>query len=89
MARPRRLSPKALAVLEALAAEPEQWRYGYELSAQLRLPAASLYPTLTRLADRGLLEAAWEREPPPGRPPRHMYRVSAAGEEVLLGRGGG
>jgi len=79
MARPRRLSPKALAVLEALAADPEQWRYGYDLSAQLRLPPASLYPILNRLAERGLLEATWEAEPPPGRPPRHMYRITVAG----------
>jgi DNA-binding PadR family transcriptional regulator len=82
MARPRRLSHQALDVLRALAEEPEQWRYGYELSAQLRLPAGSLYPILTRLADRGLLEAAWEATPPPGRPPRHMYRITVAGEET-------
>jgi PadR family transcriptional regulator, regulatory protein PadR len=82
MARPRRLSPKARAVLEALAAEPQQWRYGYELSAQLRLPAGSLYPLLHRLADRGLLEAAWEAEAPPGRPPRHMYRITLAGADA-------
>jgi PadR family transcriptional regulator PadR len=73
-------------VLEALAAEPETWRYGYELSTQLRLPAATLYPILNRLAERGLLEATWETEPPPGRQPRHMYRVSTAGEELLLER---
>jgi PadR family transcriptional regulator PadR len=85
MARPRRLSPRTLSVLNALAAAPEQWRYGYELSAELRLPTASLYPILTRLAERGLLDATWEREPPPGRPPRHMYRISTAGEEALLG----
>ena len=84
MARPRRLSAQALAVLEALAGDPETWRYGYELSAQLRLPTASLYPILGRLANRGLLEATWEAEPPAGRPPRHMYRVSAAGEELVL-----
>ncbi len=84
MVRPRRLSAQALAVLDALAAEPDAWRYGYELSAQLRLPTASLYTILGRLADRGLLEAAWETEPPAGRQPRNMYRVSTAGEELVL-----
>ena len=26
-----------------------------------------------RLCDRGVLEAAWEENPPLGRPPRHLY----------------
>jgi PadR family transcriptional regulator PadR len=37
-----------------------------------------------RLADRGLLETAWERDPPPGRPPRHLYRLTGPGR-VLAG----
>jgi DNA-binding PadR family transcriptional regulator len=68
-----------VAVLRALAAEPACWRYGYELGQEIGLKAGSLYPILIRLYDRGLLEATWESDPPLGRPPRHLYRLSGAG----------
>jgi DNA-binding PadR family transcriptional regulator len=38
-----------------------------------------MYPILMRLADRGLLETAWEKDAPDGRPPRHLYRLTRAG----------
>jgi DNA-binding PadR family transcriptional regulator len=66
-------------VLGALAADPSAWRYGYELGQEVGLKAGSLYPILIRLCDRGLLEAAWETDPGPGRPPRHLYRLTEAG----------
>jgi DNA-binding PadR family transcriptional regulator len=71
-----------LAVLGALAAEPTAWRYGYELGLEVGLKAGSLYPILIRLADRGLLEPAWETNPPVGRPPRHLYRLTAPGLQL-------
>jgi DNA-binding PadR family transcriptional regulator len=40
-----------------------------------------MYPILIRLADRGLLEAIWEAGGPPGRPARHLYRLTAAGRD--------
>jgi DNA-binding PadR family transcriptional regulator len=70
-----------VAVLRALAADPASWRYGYELGQQVGLKAGSLYPILMRLADRGLLDAAWEEAAPAGRPPRHLYRLTGAGVE--------
>jgi hypothetical protein len=66
-------------VLRSLAADPGRWRYGYELGAETGLKAGSLYPILVRLADRGLLDAAWEDSPPHGRPARHLYRLTADG----------
>jgi PadR family transcriptional regulator len=75
----RRPSSQTLAVLSALAAAPDLWRYGYELGAEVGLPSGSLYPILIRLSDRGLLESTWEQSPPYGRPPRHLYRLTAAG----------
>jgi DNA-binding PadR family transcriptional regulator len=66
-------------VLTALAARPADWRYGYELGQEVGLAAGSLYPILIRLCDRGLLEATWEADPPAGRPPRHLYRLTGAG----------
>ena len=78
----RRPSPQTAAVLAALAREPEVWRYGYELGKEVGLEAGTLYPILMRLSDRGLLEAGWETDPPAGRPPRHLYRITGAGERA-------
>lgn len=79
MARSRRPSAQTLLVLTALVGEPAVWRYGYELGRQVGLKAGSLYPILIRLCDRGLLEATWESDPKPGRPPRHLYRLTGEG----------
>lgn len=82
MKRNRPLSTQAVNVLRVLAADPSQWRYGYDLGTEVRLKSGSLYPILIRLADRGLLEAAWEHSSE-GRPPRHLYRLSTAGREYV------
>jgi PadR family transcriptional regulator PadR len=75
----RRHSPQTAAVLAAMATDPGEWRYGYELGQEVGLKAGSLYPILMRLGDRGLLESSWEADPPAGRPPRHLYRLTADG----------
>jgi PadR family transcriptional regulator PadR len=79
MVRPRRPSAQTVLVLSALIDDPATWRYGYELGRQVGLKAGSLYPILIRLCDRGLLEATWEADPRPGRPARHLYRLTGAG----------
>src|SRR5215470_12382189 len=79
MTRTRRPSAQTAAVLRALAENPGRWRYGYDLCAQLGVQAGSMYPILIRLADRGLLETSWETERVPGRPPRHLYRLTGTG----------
>ena len=79
MTRSRRPSEQTVAVLLALAEEPDRWRHGYDLCAQLGIQAGSMYPILMRLSDRGLLEADWETDRTSGRPPRHLYRLSGAG----------
>jgi PadR family transcriptional regulator len=38
-----------------------------------------MYPILMRLADRGLLETSWETGHVPGRPARHLYRLTDTG----------
>jgi DNA-binding PadR family transcriptional regulator len=82
--RSRTLSPQTVAVLRALLARPDEHRYGYELGREVGIKAGSLYPILIRLAERGLLEATWEpaAEVATGRPPRHLYRLTAAGREL-------
>jgi len=77
--RVRRPSAQTMAVLQALAEDPDQWRYGYDLCTELDIQAGSMYPILIRLADRGLLETGWETERVPGRPARHLYRLTGAG----------
>ena len=67
-----------------MAANPAGWRHGYDISLETELKAGSLYPILIRLADRGLLEAQWESDPPPGRPARHLYRLTTAGLQLAL-----
>jgi PadR family transcriptional regulator len=77
--RARRPSAQTAAVLQALAADAGRWRYGYDLCTELGIQAGSMYPILIRLADRGLLETSWEAPQVPGRPARHLYRLTGAG----------
>lgn len=83
MPRTRRPSSQTVAVLGALALKPRQWRYGYDLCQELGLKAGSMYPILMRLADRGLLETNWEPGVETGRPPRHLYRITRSGQELV------
>jgi DNA-binding PadR family transcriptional regulator len=78
MQRHRRHSAQTVKVLHTLAADPSAWRYGYDLCVELGLKSGSLYPILIRLADRDLLESSWELSDP-GKPPRHLYRLTSAG----------
>jgi PadR family transcriptional regulator PadR len=80
--RRRRPSAQTQRVMLALAADPDRWRYGYELGVEVGLKSGSLYPILMRLCDRTLVEARWEDDPPRGRPPRHLYRLTPTGHEL-------
>jgi DNA-binding PadR family transcriptional regulator len=68
--------------MDRLASAPDVWRHGYDLTHELGVKSGTLYPILMRLADQGLLESMWETDAPPGRPPRHLYRLSQAGVEA-------
>jgi DNA-binding PadR family transcriptional regulator len=72
-------SAQTLSVLAALCDQPSQWQHGYALAKMTGLKSGTLYPILMRLADRELVEACWQDEPQPGRPRRHLYRLTAAG----------
>lgn len=73
-----RLSRQTTSVLEALLLEPSTWRYGYDISRETGLKSGTLYPILMRLTGNSWLETRWE-ESESGRPPRHMYRLTANG----------
>jgi PadR family transcriptional regulator, regulatory protein PadR len=73
-----RVSAQTLAALSAFLQMPQEWRYGYDLSRHTGLKSGTLYPILMRLAANKLLETRWESSVP-GKPPRHMYKLTAAG----------
>lgn len=70
-------------LLAALDDGGSRWCHGYELGKRTGLKLGSLYPILIRLAERRLLDVQWEPDPPHGRPARHLYRLTAAGEAHL------
>ena len=69
-------------VLDRFAERPSDWHYGYELSRETSLKSGTLYPILMRLAKYGILETKWVATEN-GVPPRHTYRLTAKGVEVL------
>lgn len=75
----RKCSKQTIALLSVLLAQPGKWCHGYELSKETGLKSGTLYPILMRLCDRGLLESGWQESPDPGRPPRHIYRLTRTG----------
>jgi PadR family transcriptional regulator, regulatory protein PadR len=73
------MSRQTIALFRAFLAQPRDWRYGYDLSRETELKSGTLYPILMRLNKRGWLETRWTEPEAPGRPPRHMYRLTADG----------
>ncbi len=59
--------------------EPRKWQHGYDLSKATGLMSGTLYPILMRLSERGLLDHKWLPSQDAGRPPRHVYRLTAKG----------
>lgn len=79
MSRNRKPSRQALALFEILLADPSVWRHGYDLSRETGLASGTLYPLLARLEAAGHLDAEWRAASEPGRPARHVYRLSGEG----------
>jgi len=75
-------------ILAELAVRPA---HGYELKKRIRgdmagqvtLNSNTLYPALRRFTAAGLVSCAERRDP--GRPPRQVYELTAAGQEHLHG----
>jgi DNA-binding PadR family transcriptional regulator len=82
MTRKRSLSAHARALLSALASAGGHWSYGYELTTLTGIRSGTLYPLLIRLEAQGFLEAEWQPPAAAGRPPRHAYRLTAAGRAL-------
>lgn len=80
---PRPLGVTSLQILAALRADRA---YGLELVTRTGLPSGTVYPTLARLKQRGLVRSAWEDTriaEAEGRPRRRYYQTTAAGVRAL------
>jgi DNA-binding PadR family transcriptional regulator len=77
--RSRALSAAGRRLLAAFLASPGQWRHGYDLCRDAEVKSGTLYPLLIRLEAQGHLQAEWRDAEEPGRPPRHVYRLTASG----------
>jgi transcriptional regulator len=72
-----------------LALLDERQRHGYDISRQIEqrsggtisFHTASLYPTLYRLEDKGLIEGRWVERA--GQRRRRYYRLTPAGRKAL------
>ena len=72
-----------------LALLEQRQRHGYEIGqliadrsdGAISFHVASLYPTLYRLEDRGLIEGRWVEKP--GQRRRRYYRLTANGRKIL------
>ncbi|MEO1476234.1 MAG: PadR family transcriptional regulator [Pseudomonadota bacterium] len=79
MARRKNISQQTRKVLSKLLESPNDWWHGYDLSKATGLKSGTLYPILVRLHDQGFLISDWQEPTKPGRPPRHIYRLSPSG----------
>ena len=82
MVRSRTLSAPARKVLAIMAGAGARWWHGYELCQQAGIKSGTLYPLLIRLEAQHYLEAEWQAPAEAGRPPRHAYRLTAAGRQL-------
>jgi DNA-binding PadR family transcriptional regulator len=79
MARRANSSRQTQAILATLLGATAEWHHGYDLSKATGLKSGTLYPILIRLEAQGWLEARWEEALQPGRPQRHLYRLTGLG----------
>jgi DNA-binding PadR family transcriptional regulator len=79
----QRLSRAAVAVLHALA---HGHRHGFDIIATSGLTSATVYPTLGKLEELGLVTSTWESAVAARaekRPPRRNYDLRPAGRRAL------
>lgn len=84
MARNRQPSKQMRLLLAALSQQRSEWRHGYDLLKHTGLSSGTLYPLLMRMSDSGLVEAEWREPAQVGRPPRHVYRLTASGFALAM-----
>lgn len=83
---PRRSRAMSAATVSVLRAISRGTSYGFDIMDETGLASGTVYPILTRLERRGLLESRWEDpavEREGGRPPRRYYAMTPEGEDAL------
>jgi PadR family transcriptional regulator PadR len=78
-----RLSYSAVAILHALASGD---RHGFDIMDRTGLASATVYPTLGKLEDAGLVTSTWEDAAlaqHAKRPARRYYELRPAGKRAL------
>jgi DNA-binding PadR family transcriptional regulator len=62
------------------------WYYGLGIAKSAEIKSGTIYALLARLEKAGWLESKWEQlaENQRGRPPRRLYRLTGAGEQVAV-----
>src|SRR5215468_12254395 len=83
MDTPIKLSHTSALILQTIS---YGYRYGFDIMDVTGLPSGTVYPALRRLERDELIQSKWESEAmAKDRPPRKNYRVTALGNEVLVG----
>ena len=78
-----RLSFGAVSILHAVA---DGSRFGFDIMSATGLTSGTVYPTLDRLEQLGLLRSRWEEEAiahGEGRPARRYFNLTRTGANVL------
>lgn len=81
-----RRTANALAVAQALLADPDAQHYGYPLSKTSGVRSGRLYPMLSRMLDNGWLVDGWEDAAETRqrqRPARRYYQLTETGRGAL------
>jgi len=79
----RQLGYATIAVLRAVR---DGYGYGTDIMERTGLPSGTVYPTLSRMEERGYLRGRWERRDRADaerRPRRRYYRLTPSGSESL------
>ena len=84
MRKTRAPSKATRLALQALLEAPENL-HGYEIMQITGIGPGTLYPMLARLEDQGMLASQWQEAEVGGRPPRHIYSLTAAGRVMAKG----
>ena len=74
------------ATVAILRAARDGYGYGTDIMDRTGLPSGTVYPTLSRMDERGYLRSRWEKREKADaerRPRRRYYRLTPSGERAL------
>jgi DNA-binding PadR family transcriptional regulator len=79
----RQLGYATIAILRAVR---DGYGYGTDIMERTGPPSGTVYPTLSRMDERGYLRSRWEKREKADaerRPRRRYYRLTTSGEQAL------